>query len=223
MNENKLEITSAHCNSCLQKTKHLIVAERINSGSENIYTNDAYSGDAIEISWSTTFRMLECRGCENVSLQKRFYHSEYFEVEEEFYPPQISRQLPKWHNELPEEWHALLKEVYTALHANSRRLALMGARALVDLYMNEQLGDIGGFALKIQKLERDGLISNPNKVVLDAALEAGHAATHRGYNAKTIEVNQVIDIVENLLQTHVLTRAANNLKSKTPPRLKSDR
>ncbi|MGZ5304798.1 MAG: hypothetical protein ACXWDO_11840 [Bacteroidia bacterium] len=70
-----------------------------------------------------------------------------------------SRQLPKWHDELPAEWHELLKEVYTALHADSGCLAIMGARALVDLFMNEQLGDIGGFAQKIQKLEKNGLVS----------------------------------------------------------------
>lgn len=94
----------------------------------------------------------------------------------------------------------------------------MGARTLVDLYMSEKLGDIGGFSQKIKKLETDGLISKPNKEVLDAALEAGHAATHRGHKARANEVNQVIDIVENLLQSHVLTASADNLKSKTPQR-----
>ena len=33
----------------------------------------------------------------------------------------------------------MLREVSTALHADSRRLALMGARTLVDMYINEQL------------------------------------------------------------------------------------
>ncbi len=128
--------------------------------------------------------------------------------------------MPKWHDELPKEWSELLKEVYMALHADSRRLALMGARALVDLFMNEQLGDIAGFSQKIKKLEADGLISKPNKAVLEAALEVGHAATHRGHKARATEVDQVIDIVENLLQNHVLAAAADNLKSKTPKRTK---
>jgi len=217
MNENKLEITIAHCNSCLRETKHYVIAVRHNSRSAPA-TNDPYCED--EISWSTTYRMLECCGCENILLHRTYWFSEYDDVEEEYYPPQISRQLPKWHDELPEEWYELLKEVYTALHADSRRFALMGTRALVDLYMTEQLRDIGRFKQKIEKLETDGLISKQNKVVLEVALDAGHAAIHRGYIARPNEVNQVIDIIENLLQSHVLKSAAKNLKLKTPPRSK---
>lgn len=188
----------------------------MNEGSERANPDDPY--DQYEISWNTTYKMLECCGCENVSLQRRFYFSEYDEIEEEYYPPQVSRQLPKWHDELPDEWCELLEEVYRALHTDSRRLVLMGARALIDLYMTEQLGDIGGFAQKIKKLESDGLISKPNKSVIEAALEVGHAAAHRGHKARVNEVNQVIDIVENLLQNHTLAHAADNLKSKTPGR-----
>jgi len=197
---------------CLQDTKHFVIASRSSKGSEMV------DHGRNEISWSTTYKMLECCGCENVSLLRKFYFSEYDEVETEYYPPQISRQIPRWCDELPQEWEELLKEVYIALHADSRRLVLMGARALVDLYMNEKLGDIGGFAQKIKSLEAGGLISKSNKAVLEAALEAGHAAAHRGHKARANEVNQVIDIVENLLQSHVLAASAENLKSKTPRR-----
>ena len=214
MNDESFPIIKAHCNKCLRETKHFTVAERSSTGSESI---DPYGYN--EISWRTTFKMLECCGCENVSLQRKFYFSEYDEVEEEYYPPQISRQLPKWIYDLPVEWGGLLKEVYLALHANSQRLALMGARTLVDLYMSDQLGDIGGFAQKIKQLETEGLISKPNKIVLNAALEIGHAAIHRGHKACPKEVNQVMDIVENLLQTYVLATSAANLQSNTPKRI----
>jgi hypothetical protein len=215
MTEKELTISKSHCNECLQETKHFVVAERVNSGSEFV---DPYCQH--EIRWKTTYKMLECCGCENISLQRKFDFSEYDEVEVEYYPPQISRQIPKWHNQLPDEWCGLLKEVYLALHADSRCLALMGARALIDLYINEQLDDIGGFAQKIKLLESEGLISKPNKNVLEAALEVGHAAAHRGHKARITEVNQVIDVVESLLQNHVLNKVSENLKSKTPKRSK---
>jgi hypothetical protein len=174
MNDENFLIIKAHCNKCLRETKHFLIAGRSSTGSENVDPQGW-----LEISWTTTFKMLECCGCENVSLQRKLYLSEYDNVEEEYYPPQISRQLPKWIHDLPVEWSELLKEVYLALHANSQRLALMGARTLVDLYMSEQLGDIGGFAQKIKQLEAEGLISKPNKIVLNAALEIGRAAIHR--------------------------------------------
>lgn len=213
MNSETLEVQKAHCNQCLRETKHYVVAVRHNADSEEV-DNGRY-----QISWKITYKMLECCGCENVSLQRVFYFSEYDDVEVEYYPPQISRKIPSWSDELPQEWSELLKEVYLALHADSRRLALMGARALVDIYMTEKLGDIGGFAQKIKKLETDGLISKPNKAVLEAALEVGHAATHRGHKALESEVNQVIDIVENLLQSHILEASAGNLKLKIPKRI----
>ncbi len=122
MDKEKLKIKRAHCNKCLQETKHFIVAERKNEGSQSADQNDPHC--QYEISWSTTYRMLECCGCEDISMERMFYFSQWDEVEKEYYPPQISRILPKWHEELPEEWSGLLKEVYSALHADSRRLVL---------------------------------------------------------------------------------------------------
>lgn len=216
MSAENFKIEKIHCNNCLHETKHFVIAERSNSGREQADTSDPYC--TYEVFWNTTFKMLECCGCENVTLLRRFYFSEDDGIEEKYYPPRVSRQLPKWHDELPSDWCEMLSEVYAALHADSRRLALMGTRTLVDMFMSDQLGDIGGFAQKMQKLESEGLISKPNKVVLDAVLEAGHAAAHRGHKAKSNEVNQVMDIVENLLQSYVLKHAAENLKSKTPKR-----
>jgi len=118
---------------------------------------------------------------------------------------------------------ALMEEVYTALQANSKRLALMGARALVDDFMNDKVGDIGGFNQKLEELEKQGLISKANRCFLDAALEAGHAVIHRGFNPKKETVEQVMDIVENLLQTYVLDEAADDLKKSTPERKKKSK
>ncbi|WP_299599694.1 DUF4145 domain-containing protein [uncultured Microbulbifer sp.] len=216
MSEENYKIEKAHCNQCLHETRHFVVALRDHSGSAPANEHDPYC--EYEVSWRTVYKMLECCGCENVSLEKKFYFSEYDEIEEEYYPPKVSRQTPKWLDQLPEEWYELLKEIYVALHANSRRLAIMGTRTLLDLYMNEQVGDVGGFAKKLQVLEDSGQISKPNKSTLEAALEVGHAASHRGHKAKTSEVNQVIDIAENLLQGYLLTSGAESLRASAPPR-----
>lgn len=216
MTDKSLKTIKEHCNDCLRETNHFIVAIRQNSDSESIGPDDPY--EQIEVYWTTTYTMLECCGCERVCLKREFYFSEWDGAKTEYYPPQISRPLPEWHEELPQEMRELLLEVYSALHADSRRLAIMGTRTLVDIYMNEKLGDIGGFAQKLKKLGSEGLISKPNAEHLDAALEAGHAAAHRGHRARSKEVNQVIDIVENLLQNYVLDLAAANLKAMTPLR-----
>lgn len=216
--DESMKIVKAHCNKCLHETKHFVIAEREHHGSENHDPHDSY--EPYEVSWCTTYTLLECCGCVNVSLKREFHFSEWDGVEVEYYPPQISRQLPRWYEELPGEMDELLLEIYSALHSDSRRLAMMGARALVEMYMNERIGDIGGFAEKLRVLEGDGLISKQSKEYLDAALNAGHAAAHRAHKARVKEVNQVIDIIENILQNYVLEKAAENLKAKTPSRKK---
>jgi hypothetical protein len=123
-----------------------------------------------------------------------------------------------WIYGLPVDFQALIKEIYTALYANSRCLALMGTRALVDLFMNTTIGDIGGFQRKLDKLVEDGYIGKKNKEILEAALDAGHAATHRAHNPTAEDVNLVFDIVENLIQHLVLKTQSADLKKHTPKR-----
>ncbi len=114
-----------------------------------------------------------------------------------------------------------MKEVYTALDANSRALSMMGARAVVDIVLVAQVGDSGGFAAKLKLAEEAGTLSKKNREVLDAALDAGSAAAHRGHVAKTEDVHAVIDIVENLLQAEYhLKSLADRLRETTPARPK---
>ena len=112
----------------------------------------------------------------------------------------------------------LLKESYIALHAGSLRLATMGARSLLDMYMNEILGDVGGFAQKLNLLVERGYVSRQHKDILTPALEAGHAVTHRGHRPMLPDVNLVFDIVENLLHTWVLSKKSEGMKSRIPKR-----
>jgi hypothetical protein len=137
-----------------------------------------------------------------------------------YYPPPISRQIPRWHYELPNDIRDLLKECYTALQSGSKRLAIMGARSVIDVFMNTTLGDIGGFKQKLDELVNQGYLSKQNRDTLEAALEAGHAVVHRGHMPKDEDVTLVFDIVENMLQTLVLKKKSEQLKDRTPKRSK---
>lgn len=202
----------AHCNECARKTKHDIVAEKVKDES-------AHMDDDFQIEWTNNHRIIECRGCESVSFHHSWWHSEY-DVSNDItmYPPRISRAMPGWADELPEDLEALLKEIYSALHADSRRLAMMGARACVDMFMNINVGDVGTFTDKLRALDESGHISKIDTGILDAALQAGHAASHRGHRSSSNEVNQVMDIVENLLQKLALSKSAAQLSESIPHR-----
>lgn len=96
---------------------------------------------------------------------------------------------------------------------------MVGARTLVDMLMVEKVGDVGTFKEKLKKLVTAGFVSASNQEVLEAALDAGNAAAHRGHRPKASEVSAVMDIVESLLQAvYVLPGMAESLKKTTPPR-----
>jgi hypothetical protein len=206
------------CNTCAQETKHEVIAERRQDGSE------PYDED-ISIWWSTTYTMLECRGCESVSMRRRFTFSEWDpgDAQVEFFPPPVSRNKPRWAERLPEDEQSLLAEIYAALAADSRRLALMGERTLMDMFILRKIGDEGTFVEKLNKLQSEGLISPTNREVIEVALEAGHAAVHRGYVPESEQLSSVMDIVESVLHSDLLTVEANELRKAIPKRKRQSR
>ena len=205
-----------HCNQCLRKTRHEVIAMRELEEQEDVEPG-------FWIDWITTYTMLECRGCGAVTLGRRLVSPTLNIDDTNYYPPPISRQIPRWHYELPNDFRDLLKESYAALQAGSKRLAIMGARSLVDLFMNTAVGDVGGFQQKLDKLVKGGFLSKQNRDVLETALETGHAVVHRGHEPHRDDVNLVFDIVENLLQTMVLQNKSEQLKKRTPKRKKSNK
>lgn len=216
------KIVCAHCNKCRHETKHEIAMDRTIRGSEVF---DPYQG--IEVSWSTTYSMLECRGCEEVSLRRTEWCSENDPMDGPdpgtFYPPGVSRRKPVWLDrlEVPAEYAGLLNEIYVALHADSRRLAMMGTRALIDAVIRRSVGDQDDFGKGLKRLVEKGFISERNREIIGAAVDAGHASAHRGHRPNSEDINVVIDIVENLIHNELLAEQVQVLKTTTPPRIRT--
>jgi hypothetical protein len=213
----KRAVTKAPCRHCVRETKHLVIGTR--------KTSDRADVDGVgPISWEDKYEMLECAGCETVSLRQTHWSSEDPELEVVHYPPAVSRPIPRWRYKAPYSISDLIGEVYAALHNDSRSLALMGARTILDLILVDKVGDVGRFSAKLKKLEEQGFVARQSRTILEAALDAGSAAAHRGYKPTPRQLNQVMDIVENVLQSvYVLEKAAEALRKTTPPRHKAKR
>lgn len=207
-----------HCNECGQETRHEVICEHGQHGSEPVDTGNPY--DDVSVSWDTTHTMLECRGCGNVTLRRTYVFSEWNpgEAQIDYFPPHLFRKKPGWADELSKDEQSILTEVYAALASDSRRLALMGERTLVDMFIVRKIGDQGTFVQKLKKLEEQGYLSARNRDLLDAALNAGHAASHRGYLPNREQLSTVMDIVENLLQSDLLAKQVKQLRKATPKR-----
>lgn len=211
--KDKPTIITAPCSRCGSKTDHDILKVQTKCDTDEEY--GAW--------WEVQHRMIECRGCHFISLERSISSSEWDETSLEYFPPPISRRKPSWADTImlhaPEGMHELLTEVYSALHANNRRLGTMGARALLDMAMTDKVTDVGGFPQKLDLLEKNGDISKTNRQFLEAALDTGNAASHRGHCPSAHELNLVMDIVESVIgQLYVLPVAAKQLKESTPKR-----
>jgi hypothetical protein len=156
-------------------------------------------------------------------MQRSVWHSEMdfadgFD-EGDFFPPRAVRKLPEWiQRQEVSRYSALLVEIYSALTMRSYRLAMMGSRALIDLILRSSVGDKGNFTLGLDAFVKEGLITEKQRDVLIAAIDAGHAAAHRSHVPKQREVEIVLDIIENLIYAEVSVRDAELLKARTPKR-----
>ena len=206
----------SHCNECGHETKHDIV--------QSADRRRAYDDDRYTVEVGSIWKVLQCRGCEEVALQRVDWCSEDDQQDgpgpTTYFPPRISRRKPAWIDrfEVPQEYVGLLSEVYTALHADSRRLAMMGARALIDAVIRRNADDPPNFAQGLDALAEKNLISAQDRGIIEAAIDAGHASAHRGHMPTPVDINVVIDIVERLIHTEILAAQAVELKKTTPQR-----
>ncbi|MHB0974185.1 MAG: DUF4145 domain-containing protein [Thiobacillus sp.] len=134
-------------------------------------------------------------------------------------PSGFQRQMPDWFDQLPESPRDLLIEIYTALAQDLRALPAMGVRAVIDVVCVTLVGDGGSFENKLNLLKGHGHISDVERAILSAAIDAGSASAHRGYVPSREDLTTLLDIVEHLLQAqYILPDAVERMKSNTPSR-----
>jgi uncharacterized protein DUF4145 len=218
-------IIKAHCNKC--------------HGIKNSWVRAEHTVDSSEgaISWSNTYEIVQCCGCDTLSVRHEYWFSEwdYPDLDEQgrlimergtketYYPPPTVRTKPTWSDKITDSvLSAVLNELYLALNVASSVLASVGARTLLDRAGYLLIGDPkGGFEGKLAALVTRGFISAQEKEILDAVADAGNASAHRGYTPTPESLAHIIDIIENFLQrAFVLKPAADDIRKSTPPRPK---
>jgi hypothetical protein len=235
------EILEAHCNTCLRRTWHDVLATHdqpaweAEDESEYEVISPWQSQKFYVQAWVHTYLILRCRGCDAVSFQRvakpdlvhegRITEAQEEAIEEatvrESYPPAVARGRPQWIDRLPDSIRSLLGEVYVATAADARSVAAMGLRAIIDCVCTDKVGDAGGFKDKLKALVDGEFTSSRERDILVAALETAHAAAHRAHRPSTDELSRLLDIVEHLLQSmYVLPGVAEELKKTAPKRQK---
>jgi hypothetical protein len=198
-----LDNKKCYCNTCLGYRKHTVLY------SKNQHHEDYRDGGSIFLYYEdNNYILAECNGCEHITLVIETTSSADSEIGITYYPPKVTRKEPKWLYDLmineifldPYKYD-FLKEIYNALSTSNLRLAVIGIRSLLEQIMIEKVGDNKTFAKNLDKFQSEGYMSKVQQNAIKPVIEAGHASTHRGFKATADEVCQLMDIVENLIES----------------------
>ncbi|KAB1082236.1 DUF4145 domain-containing protein [Neorhizobium galegae] len=185
-------------------------------------------------SWTDTWEILECCGCNSISARRAFWFSEHDTlsqasdgrmlvergVTETFYPGRSRRRRPAWTQKVSDPVLAkLFNELYKALAADLLIVSSICARTLFDAASTLKVGDAGNFKQKIDALVAQDMMSAADKEAVEAMTDAGNASAHRGYEPSFEQLMHIIDIVEGFIERQFYyPDIARSLRQATPPR-----
>jgi hypothetical protein len=193
-------INPEHCNMCGNVTNHAVLRE-----AERYWEVEEQG-----ISASYRYQIHQCQGCGDV----HFLETEWFSEDvgpggqpvprKRRYPPAISRRRPVWMDDLEAiiPIHGLLQEVYVALQNGNLRLCALGVRAGLEQIMVERVGDNRSLGRNIDAFLAAGYVApRDHDQFRRSVIEIGNAAMHRGYCPSINDVNTLLDITENLIES----------------------
>lgn len=221
-----IETIKSHCSDCDGETNSDIKGSFKTSGSDD------------HVSWSDTYYIVQCRGCESVSFRHESWFSEHDEYDYDedgdtivipgiainTWPKPCSRQMPDWVDYLKDDvLRALFAEIYSSLDNDNLALALMGTRTLLDRSMFLVVGDVkGGFVGKIEEMIKDGHLGAGERDTVLALTDIGSAAAHRGYIPNRDTLDKVLSSAEAMIhRVFILPADAAAVKKETPPKAQS--
>lgn len=227
-------ITKAFCSSCGGERNCDILGSYCES----------YSDD--EVWGRTDWRILKCRGCDMVFCQTVSVFSEDIDYEydhngepttslietKKYWPAPAKRKRPDWYDELHtidsahEKLIDPLGELYGALDVDLPMLSGIAVRSCFEI-VAELLGVDPKFTFeqKLKTLVSNGKLGASAEVTISTAIEAGHAATHRGWVPEPEDLKTLVDILEAFIRDTLVEPArskklgdrAAKLKVKVPP------
>ncbi|WP_336982418.1 MULTISPECIES: DUF4145 domain-containing protein [unclassified Cedecea] len=169
------------------------------------------------------YRLLECRGCETVFHHITAYYSGDYDYEivdgqetiryntkiTTFPTQEEPEQKPDWIWDLIPidlKLHQIMDEVYSAQEKNSLILASIGLRIAFDRTI-ELLEIQPGLSLKekVNQLKQGGHIGDAEAENLEAVIEAGNGAAHRGWSPTLPQFKTLLRAIEIFIHRTILS------------------
>lgn len=203
----------SYCRDCCKNTNHNVLSEH----------TDAYRE---EYSCDISYQILQCLGCDTKSFRNVFYDLEaaYPTDENNWEVPEEVTVYPKaveGHKEIKNLWdlpdivRTIYSEVLTALRENSKVLAGLGLRAVVEAVCNDLTIPGRNLEVRINKLVSSGYISKNDAERLHGIRFMGNDAAHDIKTPKSTTLSVALQIVEHLMASvYILENQANgNIES----------
>lgn len=200
----------APCQRCGAETMHAHVGE--------CKKTSQVDDHGVHIDFCETYALIQCQVCAQARMRRIFWNSENEESSPEYFPPGRRRNPPAWVDGLDEKYKSLLQEVYAAYDAGYMAIALMGARAALDVWVSSQTSNTNNFNAKLRNLQQVGTLSARQIELLGPTFDAASGAAHRGFKPNDADALTVIEAVEHVLQQDSLLPRIEQLKKNTPPR-----
>ncbi|MHA3787218.1 DUF4145 domain-containing protein [Flavobacterium hauense] len=212
-----------HCYHCNNETNQEKLLDEFELNPQEILQRND-EGDESQSMWMLVgglWLVSKCLGCEKINFKHISRQSPDKSGDVVFYfPRKPIREIPYWVRKLPVKYLEIVHEIYVCVNEGLHILAVTGIRTLLDIFIVGKVGDVGSFKQKLNRLVGQGVITSGKANVLEALIEAGNASAHRGYKTDKETLFEILDIVENLLQSEIVDRSVNSIKGKVPPRHK---
>ncbi|MEM5341600.1 DUF4145 domain-containing protein [Paraburkholderia azotifigens] len=196
------------CSSCDRDTKHTVLHSK--SESESEYRVE------------TSYQIVECCGCGNVSFRRvvEDFEQGYQDEEGEWVHPADIVIYPgflKGHKGLtdihvvPVTIRSVYEQTLLAISHASSILAGIGLRAIIEAICNERKVTGRNLENRIDRLAKDGLISVREAERLHAIRFVGNDAAHEIHSPRSQQLLVALRIVENLItNVYLLDDAAES-------------
>src|SRR5690349_13403498 len=90
MKKTKDDVVQSHCNACLRQNKHNVIARREREFVERDEDGVPYFSENL------VYELVECCGCEEVSLRRTYSSDAQPNPSVTCFPPAASRRKPSW-------------------------------------------------------------------------------------------------------------------------------
>ena len=192
-------IKKIYCNKCNGETNH-------KQGATFQYSGEEICDERNTFSWSESWNVWQCRGCDEVTIEKvehsdaDFWDNNGNSIPERtFFPERNIRLLSKKrYIKIPDKLRMIYNEIIESYNKSCFLLCSIGLRTLLEAICNDK--GVKGDKL-MMKINKSSFLTENIKKNLHGIRHLGNDATHEFTYPSKEDLELTISIIEDILNT----------------------